>query len=135
MAQPAPAKARVLVVDDEPSFGQFVVEALSEFGYEVAFGLRPSEGLALLAKSSFDVAVLDLNLPEMGGIELARRIKAQSPDTQLIVLTGHPDMESAIEGIQEGIFDYLQKGNIKVVRLEKSVREACERLRLTRENH
>jgi len=134
MAQPVAVKTRVLVVDDEPSFGQFVSEALTEFGYEVALALRPSQGLERLAKTSFDVAVLDLNLPEMGGIELARRIKAKSPDTQLIVLTGHPDMESAIEGIHEGIFDYLQKGNIKVARLEKSVREASERLRLMREN-
>jgi putative nucleotidyltransferase with HDIG domain len=131
---PTGTKTRVLVVDDEPSFGQFVAEALTEYGYEVAFALRPTAGLERLQAGPVDVAVLDLNLPEMGGIELARRIKKQSPDTQLIVLTGHPDMESAIEGIQEGIFDYLQKGNLKVARLEKSVREAAERLRLSREN-
>jgi putative nucleotidyltransferase with HDIG domain len=136
MSQPAPlrAPARVLVVDDEPSFGQFVSEALTELGYDVVYAERPSQGLEKLEQARFDVAVLDLNLPEMGGIELARRIKAKSPDTQLIVLTGHGDMESAIAGIQEGIFDYLQKGNIKVARLEKSVREACEKRRLEREN-
>src|SRR5262245_35218339 len=127
-------RARVLVVDDEAAFGQFVCEALQELGYEVSYAERPSAGLRRLAETFHDVAVLDLNLPEMGGIELARRIKAESPDTQLIVLTGHADMESAIEGIQEGIFDYLQKGNLKVARLGKSVREAAERLRLAREN-
>lgn len=134
MTQPAAARPRVLIVDDELSFGQFVGEALTELGYTVTVALRPSEGLARLGEASFDVAVLDLNLPEMGGIELARRIKEKSPETQMIVLTGQPDMESAIEGIREGIFDYLQKGSIKVARLEKSVREACEKLRLAREN-
>jgi putative nucleotidyltransferase with HDIG domain len=136
MTRPTPGRppARVLVVDDEPSFGQFVSEALTELGYQVEYAERPSQGLQKLAQAGFDVAVLDLNLPEMGGIELARRIKANSPDTQLIVLTGHADMESAIAGIQEGVFDYLQKGSIKVARLEKSVREACEKVRLSREN-
>lgn len=134
MAQLAPVQRRVLIVDDEPSFGQFVGDALQELGYTVTLALRPSEGLEHLKAASFDVAVLDLNLPEMGGIELARRIREKSPDTQLIMLTGHPDMESAIEGIREGIFDYLQKSDIKVARLEKSVSEACEKLRLTREN-
>jgi putative nucleotidyltransferase with HDIG domain len=134
VAESAPVKQRVLVVDDEPAFGQFVEEALTESGYEVTSVLLPSEGLERLSRISFDVAVLDRNMPEMDGLELARRIKVKSPDTQVIVLTGNPDMESAIEGVQAGIFDYLQKGSIRVARLERSVREACEKLRLTREN-
>ena len=130
----AASPGRVLIVDDEPSFGQFVSEALKELGYRVTYADRPSEGLARLAESPYDVAVLDLNLPEMDGIALAHRIKEKSPDTQVIMLTGNPDMESAIGGIHEGVFDYLQKGDIKIARLEKSVSEACEKLRLVREN-
>lgn len=134
MSDPAPPRPRVLVVDDEPGFADFVAEALDEMGYAATVANRPSDGLACLADAVFDVAVLDLNLPEMGGLELARRIKAQSPDTQIVVLTGHADTESAIEGIREGIFDYLQKGSLKATRLEKSVREAAARRRLALEN-
>lgn len=133
MTPPGPGP-RVLIVDDEPSFSSFVAEALSDAGFAVVVADRPSQALARFGDGVYDVAVLDLNLPEMGGIELARRIREQSPDTQLVVLTGHPDMESAIAGVKEGIFDYLQKGALKVARLEKSVREAAERRRLALEN-
>ena len=131
---PSAPKPRVLVVDDEPSFLSFVGDALSALGYPVAVAARPSEALKRAAESAFEVAVLDLNLPEMGGLELARRLRALSPDLQVIILTGNPELETAIEGIQEGVFDYLQKGNIKVARLDKSVYEAGEKRRLEREN-
>jgi len=131
---PNAPKMRVLVVDDEPSFLSFVGESLVELGYIVASAPRPSSALMRLRESPFEVAVLDLNLPEMGGLELARRIRAESPDIQVIILTGNPDLDTAIEGIQEGVFDYLQKGNIKIARLERSVHEAGEKRRLGIEN-
>lgn len=120
----------MLVVDDEPSFAGLLRDALSDLGHSIVVAGRPSEALARLAEGCFEVAVLDLDLPEMGGLELARRIRIESPDTEMVVLTGKPDLESAIEGIHEGVFDYLRKGSLRMARLARAVRGAAERRRL-----
>jgi len=129
-----PSRTRVLIVDDDPSFAGMVSEVLAEKGYDAVRCTDPAEALARAADGSFSAAVVDLMMPTMSGIELADRIKAASPDTQIVILTGHGDLESAVEGLKHGVFDYLQKQTIQLPRLERSIQEAVERSRLTREN-
>jgi carbon-monoxide dehydrogenase small subunit/xanthine dehydrogenase small subunit len=128
------ARPRVLVVDDDESFGSMVCEVLGDKGYDATFRADPKVALEESLVAPFSVAVLDLQMPGLGGIELARRIRSASPDTQVIVLTAHADLDSAVEGLHEGIFDYLSKQSLRLARLEHSVQEAVARWQLLREN-
>lgn len=130
----SPARPRVLVVDDDAGFARMVTEVLQDRGYEASATSDPQEALDLAGHDHFAAAVVDLVMPRIDGLELAQRLKACSPDTEVVVLTGHADVESAIEGIRAGVFDYLQKPSLEINRLERTVRAAVERSELTREN-
>jgi len=125
---------RVLIVDDDPSFAGMVAEILAEKGFDTVLTTTPDEALAQARSGQFSAAIIDLVMPTVNGIELGDRIKELSQDTQILVLTAHADMDTAIKGIQHGIFDYLQKQTIQIPRLERSIREAVDKSRLTREN-
>ena len=124
---------RVLVVDDDPAFAQVMADLLMEKGFHVVATDDPDRALKT-AEEGCDVAVLDLKMPRIGGLELAGLIKGKDPDIQVVILTGYGNMETAIEGLQLGIFDYIGKADIDMQRLERAVREASERARLTRTN-
>jgi len=128
------APSRVLIVDDDASFGGMVAEILTEKGFEATLCAKAEEALERAARLDFAAAVVDLVMPQMGGLELTKRLKSVRPDVQIVILTGHADMGSAIEGIHAGIFDYLQKKDIQIARLERTVRSAVERHQLTRQN-
>ena len=125
---------RVLVVDDEAQFRSLVTEILIDKGFDAHAAPDAHAALDLVADRSFGVAVIDLVMPVMGGIELSEKIKQVSPDTQVLILTGQGDMGSAIDGLRHGIVDYLQKGDLDIPRLTRAVSDAGERSRLTREN-
>ena len=127
-------KPRIIVVDDDQSFGSMVSEVLRDKGYAATFFSDPQAALVEIGAGDFSVAVLDLQMPGLGGIDLAARIRASSPDTQVLILTGHADLDSAIEGLHHGIFDYLSKQSMRLSKLEHSVQEATEKWRLAREN-
>jgi len=129
------AGVRVLVVDDEAAFAEMVSDVLVEKGFETAVFTDPQAALDAVQDGTFAAAILDLNMPKMGGIELAERIRAKSPDTQLLILTGHPDIDSAVEGMKHGFVDYLQKQAMPLPLLERSVSRAVERFKLIRHNH
>jgi putative nucleotidyltransferase with HDIG domain len=124
---------RVLVVDDDPAFAQVLSDLLMEKGFHVVATDDPDRALKT-AEDGCDVAVLDLKMPRIGGLELAGLIKEKDPDIQIVILTGYGNLETAIEGIQKGVFDYIGKAEIDMRRLERAVREASERTRLTRTN-
>jgi putative nucleotidyltransferase with HDIG domain len=130
-----PGRWRVLVVDDEDSFGKMVSEALTQKGFETSVFTDPAAALDSVRDGRFAAAVLDLSMPGMGGMELAERIRVKSPDTQFLILTGHGDMASAVESIQHGVFDYLQKQAMPLTVLEHSVSRAVERFELLQRNH
>src|SRR4029078_9573241 len=126
--------ARILIIDDEEAFGEMVSEVLVDSGYETVVATDPAAAVERVPDGGFAVAVVDLVMPGMGGLEVAERIKASSPDTEILILTGHADMESAVEGIQRGVFDYLQKQSMPISKLQRSVLQAVEKWRLAREN-
>jgi putative nucleotidyltransferase with HDIG domain len=131
METPAP---RVLIVDDDPSFRSIVRQLLEDKGYDAVAVGSDDEAGAQAASGTFSVAVVDLVMPGLGGLALGDRLKAVSPDTQVLILTGNPDMRTAIQGIQHGVFDYLEKSSIDVARLERSIQEAAGKSLLLKRN-
>jgi response regulator RpfG family c-di-GMP phosphodiesterase len=121
---------RVLVVDDDPSFARLVAEALKERDFAPLVCTTAEAALDHVAGGVFGVAVVDLLMPGMGGLDLGDRIREISPDTQIVVLTGHGDVDTAIEGIKRGVFDFLQKSSVNLPRLERAVRGAIEKFDL-----
>ena len=126
--------ARVLLVDDDRSFLDIITDTLREGGYSVDATSDPAEALRRAEAAPYDVALLDLVMPDMTGLELGDRIKAASPDTEVLILTGHADLDSAIQGIKHRVFDYLEKTNLDIARLDHVIKDATERSRLTRAN-
>lgn len=126
--------SKVLVVDDDEAFGSMVAEVLRERGYEPTRVTDPREGLALAGNGDFAAALVDLKMPEMGGIELVERLREASPGTQIVILTGYGDMDTAVAGLRHGIYDYVEKAQLKAERLWHVIDGAVERSRLLRRN-
>lgn len=103
-------KARVLLVDDEAPFVEALAKRLDKRGLEVLVAYSGPEALQKLDQESHaDVVVLDVKMPGMDGIEALKQIKAAHPMVEVIMLTGHATVDSAIEGMKLGALDYLMK--------------------------
>jgi len=100
---------RILVVDDEEGIRSFVAEALAVEGHEVATAADGREALRRLAERGFDLVLTDLRMPGLDGMEVVRRVRAEQPEVEVIVLTAHGTVDSAVEAMKLGAFDYLQK--------------------------
>lgn len=103
------AGIRLLLVDDEEEFVSTLAERLEIRDLEVSTLLRGEEAVDLVGKQDFDVVILDVLMPGKGGIETLSEIKSLKPLTEVIMLTGHATVETAIEGMKLGAFDYLVK--------------------------
>jgi DNA-binding response OmpR family regulator len=101
--------SRILVVDDEGSIRQTLSAMLSRAGYDVTSAGDGEEAVALLEQQAFDLLLVDLKMPGMGGMQVVAAARQRQPDIAVIVLTGHGSLDTAIEGIHQGIFDYLLK--------------------------
>jgi len=101
--------ARILLVDDEQGFIETMAKRLDMRGYAVKTALSGQEGLDALDKFTIDVVVLDVKMPGMDGIETLKMIKAAHPLVEVVMLTGHATVETAIEGMKNGAFDYMMK--------------------------
>ncbi|MFZ0052740.1 MAG: response regulator [Desulfobaccales bacterium] len=124
-------KFKVLIVDDELDFLETIVKRLRARNVEVSGVESGYLALEALDSSSPDVIILDVKMPGMDGIETLREIKKKKPLTEVIMLTGHASVESGIQGMQLGAFDYLMKPIALDELLEKG-RQAYER-KLTQE--
>lgn len=112
---------KILVVDDEPSICFFLEETLTRDGHEVVVAGSGQEALKLLAEHPFDLALLDLRLGDMDGIDLLTQLRQQYPHIVVIILTAHATLETAVEALRQGAHDYLFKPS-KTVQLRESVR-------------
>jgi len=131
-ANAADDRPRVLVVDDEQSFAETIAELLGQNGFEACAITDPAEALRRAAGDRFDAALVDLVMPRMSGLDLIERLHEVSPHTQIAILTGHANMETAVSSLQRGVYDYLPKKDVTAVTLEGTVRGAVERARLAR---
>jgi len=100
---------KVLAVDDEAVVCESIRRVLSEEGYDVSTETSSRAGLGLLRREHFDLLLLDIKMPEMDGIELLRAARDVSPETEVLIITGYATIETAVEAIKLGAFDYLEK--------------------------
>ena len=114
---------KVLLVDDEVELVSTLAERLTLRGYEAAWADTPSKALELVESEPFDIAVLDVKMPKVSGIELRRRMAALRPELKFIFITGHGSSEDFATGSAEGAF-YL----IKPVRIETLIGKIHEAL-------
>jgi DNA-binding response OmpR family regulator len=103
------SKANVLIVDDEKTVCSSCKKILTQEGYMVDVALSGEEALNKVKGNGFDVVITDWKMPEMDGLELARRIKKENPNIAVILITGYPSIETSIEAIRSGISDYVPK--------------------------
>ncbi len=125
---------RVLVVDDHAAARESVADVLRHAGYEVIGLGSPMEALpcleqACLKQEAFDLVITDLQMPGMDGLEFIRQIRHRGLTTQVLMITAHATISSAVEAMRQGAFDYLEKP-FNVVQLEELVASALERGRL-----
>lgn len=99
----------VLLVDDEPDFVQMLSLRLSDEGHRVRTALSGQEGLAALKEEEPDVVILDIKMPGLDGIDVLKIIRSTHPLVEVILLTGHGAVDTAVEGLKSGAFDYLLK--------------------------
>lgn len=100
---------KVVIIDDEQRFLKTTQTLLEKEGYQVITANDGQAGLDILKAKAADVVVLDVKMPGMDGIEVLRHIKSDHPLVEVLMLTGHATMESAIDGLKLGAFDYLTK--------------------------
>lgn len=100
---------RILLVDDEIGFVDVISKRMSIRNMKVTRAYSGTEALQALKREDFDVAVLDLKMEDMDGIEILKIFKKIAPDLPVIMLTGHGSEEAARDGIRFGAFDYLTK--------------------------
>jgi DNA-binding response OmpR family regulator len=115
------ARATILVVDDEPGIRFFLEEMLANDGHQVVAVDNGKRALEHIAAEEFDLALVDLRLKDVGGLEVLSTLRHGSPDTVVIVLTGHASLDSAVEALRQGAHDYLFKP-CKTVDLRESIR-------------
>jgi DNA-binding response OmpR family regulator len=99
----------ILVMEDEASVAQGLQMVLTEEGYDVDVAMTGGSALDTFNKKGFDLLVADLRLPDIDGMEVVRRVKEKKPQTEVIVITGYSSVDSAVEAMKLGAFEYLPK--------------------------
>ncbi|RQD60256.1 sigma-54-dependent transcriptional regulator [Desulfonatronovibrio magnus] len=102
-------RPRILLVDDEDRFRKTLKKRISSRDYEVFDAANGIQALEMIRDDPMDVVVLDVRMPGLSGLETLTEIKNISPETEVIMLTGHASVDPAIEGMKLGAFDYLMK--------------------------
>jgi DNA-binding NtrC family response regulator len=102
-------RIKLLLVDDEKGFANIIGKRMSKRDIDVTKAYSGAEALQAIRKADFDVAVLDLKMEDMDGIEILKIFKKMDPDLSVIMLTGHGSEAAAKDGIKFGAFDYLTK--------------------------
>ncbi len=125
--------AKILVVEDEPEMGETCRKILARQGHEIWLAESGEAGLQELRQRPFDLAILDLSLPDMDGLEVLRQAKKVNPDIIAIMITAHGTVDTAIEAVREGAFDYLLKP-FSMAQLEITTERGLNHRRLVEEN-
>ncbi|HLJ96943.1 MAG TPA: sigma 54-interacting transcriptional regulator [Gemmataceae bacterium] len=124
---------RVLIIDDEKFHAEAVAETLERLGYECVIATSGFAGAKKLEQEEFDVVVTDLRMEDLDGLAILRKAKQDSPDAEVVMITGHGDVKTAVEAMQQGAANYLTKP-VDMTELRTIVAKAADRLRLARAN-
>ncbi|HEY6874555.1 MAG TPA: sigma-54 dependent transcriptional regulator [Geobacteraceae bacterium] len=125
--------AKILVIEDERAFRELLEMELRRSGYKAETAGDGEEGLEKYRQEVFNVVLLDMRMPGMDGVEVLKQMRSESTIPEIIVFTGHGTIETAVECIKHGAYDYLTKP-VKLDELEMVIDKACEKNRLRLEN-
>ncbi len=123
----------LLIIDDDDTLRSLLAAELARFGHAVVTAATGEEGLRAALESEHDVALLDLSLPDQAGLDVLRRLRAERPALEVIVLTAHGTIDGAIAAMKLGAYDFLQKPS-PLAAIELAIRRALEHRRLGEEN-
>ena len=118
--------AEILVVDDDSGMREFLEILLTQEGYGVRCASDEKKGLELCSKHRFDLAITDLKMPNVDGIDFLKGVKEISPETMVILITAYASGETAVTAMQEGAYDYIEK-KFDVEDLKNIVRDALDK--------
>lgn len=122
---------RILIVDDDPTIIENLSGLLSKNGYAVEGADSGEEALKAIEKEMYDVVVTDVFMPDVGGMNLLSEIKRTRPETIVILITGYPEIDKAVEAVKNGASDYIPKP-FKIDEVRVAVEKAIHERRLTR---
>jgi signal transduction histidine kinase len=125
---------RVLIVDDESSVREVLSQVLTEDGFDVHEARSGADALRQFEKQPFPLVISDIVMPEMNGIELLQNLKEKDADTQVIIITSHASLQTAIQALRCGAYDYLFKPFEDLDLISAAARRAIERIQLIAEN-
>lgn len=124
--------AKILVIDDERSIRNTLKEILEFENFEVDLAEDGPEGLEKLGKNNFDVVLCDIKMPRMDGIEVLEQLLISDPDTTVVMISGHGTIDTAVEAIKKGAFDFISKP-LDLNRLLITIRNAMDKTKLVTE--
>ena len=125
--------SRILVVDDEESMRELLEIALRKEGYRLTLAESGRKAIEIFDKSSPDLVISDIKMPDMSGVEVLRHVKETDPSVPVIMMTAYASADTAVEALRLGAYDYLTKP-FKLEELKANIRNALEKVRLKREN-
>ena len=123
---------KILVIDDERAIRNSLKEILKDEGYEVDTAEDGAEGLAMAEKDKYNIIFCDIKMPNMDGIEFLDKISAEGTDAAVVMISGHGDIETAVECIKKGAFDFIQKP-LDLNRILITIKNATEKVSLVKE--
>jgi len=103
------SQANILVIDDDETLRDWCEKILSQAGNRVATAEDGLKGLDILKKKSFDLIILDLKMPGLSGMEVLKKVNEEYPETSVVIITGQATVESAVEGMKMGAYDFIPK--------------------------
>src|SRR5262249_4506837 len=126
-------KLKVLIVDDEAPLAETMAEALERTGYEVVTANSGADAMRVLERAEPSIILTDLKMEGMDGLTLLKKAKQDLPDAEVVVITGHGDVQTAVEAMRAGAANYVQKP-VGLEELRTMVDKAADRFRLTQDN-
>ncbi len=124
----------ILVVDDDEFIRDLLKRHLTNIGYEVRAAASAGEAIALTKSDPFVLALIDILMPEMTGLQLISQLKIIRPEMLLVTMTGHPSLETALEAMKKGVHDYLVKP-FRLEQLDQTIASCLEKHRILGENN
>jgi len=123
---------KILIVDDDEVYRDVLKDAIVQENTELSLAASGEEALQLLESSPFDILITDLNMPGIDGLTLLKKARQLYPDILTLIITGYGSLESAVEAIRSGAYDYIQKP-FRIDQVAVSTRNAVDRVRILRE--
>lgn len=125
---------RILIAEDDADFRRILSRRAARMGLEVDQVQNGREAIDAFKHNSYDAIVVDLYMPEFGGLEVIEAVREYDPDVESLILTGSASVETAVEALRAGVYDYLTKPLESMTEFEMALTRALERRRLIKEN-